>query len=61
MIRTNTKHTGTKQAYAVQQRRVNAGKFGYAKAVRRFLRREVLADDYQKARALLPVLWSENV
>ena len=58
MIKTNTKHTGYQQAYAVQQRRVNAGKCGYAKAVRRFLKRRYeRPSDYPA----IPVSWSPGI
>lgn len=44
------------QAVAAQARRIDAGKFGFAKAVRRYLRRKHRLD-YQAVRASLPVAW----
>lgn len=46
-------------ARQVQERRIAAGKSGYAKAVRRFLRR-VAGTQYRQARAQLPVRWVEK-
>ena len=43
------------QAKKVQARRAAAKKRGYAKAVRRCLKRE--ASDYQKVKQSLPVVW----
>lgn len=44
------------QAVQVQARRASSGRLGYAKAVRRFLRRTE-APRYGQARARLPVEW----
>lgn len=46
--------TSTAQAKRIQERRVAAGKRGYAKAVRRFL---LQGSNYQEAKAQLPVTW----
>ena len=43
------------QAKKIQARRAAAKKRGYAKAVRRCLKRE--AGDYQKVKKSLPVFW----
>lgn len=53
--------TTIKQARAVQNRRVLAGRLGYAKAVRRFVCREVSlsCEEYYRVRNSLPVLWAE--
>lgn len=48
------------KAKRIQERRVAAGKRGYAKAVRRFLKRyeaEGRGGSYRQARDLLPVSW----
>jgi hypothetical protein len=47
------------KALAVQQRRVAAGKLGYAKAVRRFVCRDVSlgCEEYYRVRNSLPVRW----
>lgn len=44
------------QAVLVQSRRAQSGRRGYAKAVRRFLRR-AQGPHYQAARDRLPVTW----
>lgn len=44
------------QAAKVQERRAKQGKRGYAKAVRRALRR-IESDNYQELRGRLPVNW----
>lgn len=44
------------QAKAIQKRRVKAEKRGYAKAVRRFLRREC-STVYKEVKAHFPVVW----
>lgn len=56
MIRTNRDRTAWEHAQVVQQRRVDAGKRGYAKAVRRYLKRDFSAlGEYGRQRAKLPV------
>lgn len=50
-----------KQARAVQQRRVAAGRHGYAKAVRRFVSSDcaLSCEEYYSVRNSLPALWRE--
>lgn len=48
--------TDFKQAKAIQKNRMKLQKSGYAKAVRRFLKR-VYPDDYQTRKRSLPVYW----
>jgi len=53
------------QAVAVQQRRVDAGKYGWAKAVRRYLKRQAEeaffnAAEYKEAKEALPHLPIED-
>jgi hypothetical protein len=50
--------TNQKQAIAIQERRVKAGKRGYAKAVRRFANR---CTDTSAAYKTLPVNWTRPV
>lgn len=47
------------QARCVQLRRVVAGRYGYAKAVRRFVSRDcaLSCEEYYRVRNALPVLW----
>ncbi|MBL4761494.1 MAG: hypothetical protein JKY93_02200 [Gammaproteobacteria bacterium] len=47
--------TSIKQAIAVQQRRQDSGKHGFAKAVRRFLKRS--GDDYNRLKGQLSASW----
>ncbi|MER2493397.1 hypothetical protein [Catenovulum sediminis] len=48
--------TSLKQATAVQKRRAGSGKPGYAKAVRRYLKRKH-AGEYKTVKKDLPVFW----
>lgn len=57
MIRNSEKRSDMEHAIAVQQRRVNAGKFGYAKAVRRWLKHVI---DPKFSIKLLAVLHKEG-